>query len=485
MVNQRRQPVQIAPEEIAQTEQAMQQVRAWNQEHLQAGRTPRAHVMTYGCQQNEADSQRLAGMAQRMGYERTENAGEADWILVNTCAVREHAEMRALGNIGQLSHYKKANPHLIIAVCGCMVQQEHMTEKLRRSYPYVDLVFGTHALWRFPQLLYQRLTQDKRVFDIADEPGRIAEDLPVARPGGVQAWLSIMYGCNNYCSYCIVPYVRGRERSREPGRIEEEFRALLADGYREITLLGQNVNSYGKDLPQPVSFAQLLERLNAIPGEFWIRFMTSHPKDMTPALIDTIARCPKVARKLHLPFQSGSDTVLQRMNRGYTAGHYLSLIDYARDRMPELEFSSDVIVGFPNETAEEFSKTMDLVRRVRFQSLFTFLYSPRSGTPAAAMEDATPTEEKKQRFSQLLACQNEITRQVNQTYLSRRLRVLIDGETGDAAYPYSARTQGGILVLIESEKPLSLGFCDVVIVRTTMRSLIARVLEEKNEVKHG
>ena len=299
---------------------------------LLGDKRPKAYTHTFGCQQNEADTERIRGMLSEMGYEMTDTPDEADFILFNTCAVREHAEDRAFGNVGALRHLKKERPGIVIAMCGCMAQQEKNVEKIKKSYPQVNLLFGTHALWRFPSLLYRVLTEKKRVFDIGGEDD-IAEGLPVLRAKGAKAWLSIMYGCNNFCTYCIVPYVRGRERSRRPEEIEKELRELVAAGYKEITLLGQNVNSYGKDLGIDVDFADLLRRLNAVPGDFWLRFMTSHPKDASPKLFSAMAECDKVAKQLHLPFQSGSDEILHRMNRRYTAAQYLELVDYARKEL--------------------------------------------------------------------------------------------------------------------------------------------------------
>ena len=317
------------------------QIAAMNRDfEITNGRKPRAYTQTFGCQQNEADTERIAGMLHDMGYEKTIHTDDADVLIYNTCAVREHAESRALGNIGALSHLKKQRPDITIGLCGCMVQQKHIPDKIRKSYPQVNLLFGTHALWRFPELLYRRLSGEKRVFDTSgEERGTIAEGLPVQREKGPRAWLSIMYGCNNFCTYCIVPYVRGRERSRCPEDIENELRELVALGYKDITLLGQNVNSYGKDLDVDIDFSDLLRRLNAVPGDFLLRFMTSHPKDASHKLFDTMAECKKVAKQLHLPFQSGSDAVLQRMNRGYTAEKYRALIAYAREKMPDITLS--------------------------------------------------------------------------------------------------------------------------------------------------
>ena len=466
----------VTEEQIAHQYEYMQFIARMNAERAQVrGEKPRAFTQTFGCQQNEADTERIAGMLREMGYDKAEKAEEADVIVINTCAVREHAESRALGNVGALSHLKKARPEVTICLCGCMVQQAHMPEKIKKSYPQVDLVFGTHALWRFPELLYRRLTGDKRVFDTTgDEGGYIAEGLPVLRDGGTKAWLSIMYGCNNFCTYCIVPYVRGRERSRSPEEIEAELRQLVAEGYKDITLLGQNVNSYGKDLEQDIDFSDLLRRLNAVPGDFLLRFMTSHPKDASHKLFDTMADCEKVAKQLHLPFQSGSDGILKRMNRGYTAAHYRELIAYAREKMPEITLSSDIIVGFPGETEEDFEQTRALVEATGFDMLYTFLYSRRSGTPAAEMEDNTPHAVKQARFERLLATQDKAVQPRQDAYLGRRLRVLVDGKSKGTEYPLTARTEGGLLVCCAGENLRVGEFAEVTIDKTSLRCLFGR-----------
>ena len=340
--------------------------------------------------------------------------------------MREHAEDRAFGNVGALRHLKKERPGIVIAMCGCMAQQEKNVEKIKKSYPQVNLLFGTHALWRFPSLLYRVLTEKKRVFDIGGEDD-IAEGLPVLRAKGAKAWLSIMYGCNNFCTYCIVPYVRGRERSRRPEEIEKELRELVAAGYKEITLLGQNVNSYGKDLGIDVNFADLLRRLNAVPGDFWLRFMTSHPKDASPKLFSTMAECGKVAKQLHLPFQSGSDEILHRMNRRYTAEHYKSLIADARSKMPDITLSSDIIVGFPGETDEEFEETVRVCRRAGFAWLHVFPYSSRKGTVAAKMKqvDAAVAEE---RAARLRAVSDELKTEFLTRQLGKIKEVYVEEE---------------------------------------------------------
>ncbi|MFQ9028682.1 MAG: tRNA (N6-isopentenyl adenosine(37)-C2)-methylthiotransferase MiaB [Oscillospiraceae bacterium] len=349
--------------------------------HTQRGRSVRALVDTFGCQQNVADSQHIMGMLEAMGCTFVAAPEEADIVVLNTCAIRDHAEKRVYGTLGALTHTKKANPEQIICLCGCMAQRPEVAEKVRQSYRHVDLVFGPQALWKFPELLYQVYTRRGRVFSVEDEHGSIAEDMPVVREGRTRAWVSIMYGCNNFCSYCIVPYVRGRERSREPDRILAEVRQLAAEGYKEITLLGQNVNSYGKDLDTPWDFADLLSALDKIEGDYLLRFMSSQPKDASYKLFDTMARCKHVARQLHLPVQSGCDRVLRAMNRPYDRAKYLDLITYARKVMPDLVLTSDVIIGFPGETEAEAMETVALVEQVRFDALFTFIFSPVPAPP--------------------------------------------------------------------------------------------------------
>lgn len=428
----------------AQLERQREYTRQLAALHQQRGKPVYALVDTFGCQQNVADSQHILGMLRDMGCQFTDDAAQADIVVLNTCAIRDHAEKRVYGNLGALTHTKKQNPEQVICLCGCMAQRPEVAEKVRQSYRHVDLVFGPQALWKFPELLYRVYTRRGRVFSVEDEHGTIAEGMPVVREGNVRAWVSIMYGCNNFCSYCIVPYVRGRERSRRPEDILAEVRELAQAGYQDITLLGQNVNSYGKDLGLGVDFAWLLEQVNAIPGEFLIRFMTSHPKDAGARLFDTMAACEKVAPVLHLPFQSGSSRVLQAMHRGYTREHYLSLVDELRARIPEIVLTSDVIVGFPGETQEEFEQTMSLIETVRYDALFTFLFSPRRGTPAERMPDPMPKEQKSANFQRLLQRQNEISWEKHQRYVGGIYRCLVDGQGTDGRL--TARTDGGRLV---------------------------------------
>ena len=398
----------ISPEELAAQRPFTENIRQYYETRCDAA-APLAYVRTFGCQQNVADSEHIKGMLAAMGFGFTENPEEAEVILFNTCAVRERAVERVFGNIGALKRIKNSRPEVLIAVCGCMVQQPHVAEKLKESYPFVGLVFGTHVIHRFPQLLWEALSSHGQLSVTPQEDGVIAEGMPVRRDGSFKAWLPVMYGCNNFCTYCIVPYVRGRERSRDPAVILEEARRLVADGYKEITLLGQNVNSFGKGAEHGVNFAALLRQINAIPGDFTIRFMTSHPKDATRELFDTIATCEKVSRHFHLPFQSGNDRVLKAMNRGYTRQQYLELVAYARSVIPDISFTSDVVVGFPGETRAEFEDTLSLIQEVEFTSLFTFIYSPREGTPAARLPDPVPLAEKTAWLQELTAAQETIS----------------------------------------------------------------------------
>ena len=414
--------------------------------HAQRGKAVHALVDTFGCQQNVADSQHIMGMLEAMGCDFVTEPAEADIIVLNTCAIRDHAEKRVYGNLGALTHTKKANPEQIICLCGCMAQRPEVAEKVRQSYRHVDLVFGPQALWKFPELLYQVYTRRGRVFSVENEHGSIAEGMPVVREGRTRAWVSIMYGCNNFCSYCIVPYVRGRERSRDPEQIIAEVRQLAAEGYKEITLLGKNVNSYGKDLGTGYDFADLLAALDEIPGDYLIRFMSSQPKDASFKLFDTMARCSHVAKQLHLPVQSGCDRVLRAMNRPYDKARYLELITYARKVMPELVLTSDVIIGFPGETEAEAMETVALVEQVRFDALFTFIFSPRPGTPAAKLDDPVPRAEKQVWFDRLCDAQNKISEEIHAQYVGRTLRCLIDGQSDDSRWPLTARTAGGRLV---------------------------------------
>ena len=442
---------------------------------------PTAYVETYGCQQNEADSEILRGLLERCGYTICGGPEGADVVIFNTCAIREHAEQRVFGNLGALSHTKRRHPEQKIFLCGCMAGQAHVAERVKKSYPYVDVCFNPHHLWQLPEYLHRVLTKKGRIFATEEGPGVIAEGLPQKRQGRVKAWVSIMYGCNNFCSYCIVPYVRGRERSRRPEAVIEECRGLIAAGYKDITLLGQNVNSYGKDLGLGVDFADLLAQIAQIPGEFTLRFMTSHPKDASFKLFDTMAKYPNIAHQFHLPVQSGSDRILKAMNRCYDRAQDLSLIEYGRKVMPDIVFTSDIIVGFPGETEEDFAATLELCEAVRYDALFTFIYSPRRGTPAASLPDPTPRAEKNARFDRLLEVQNRISEQRHRDYIGKTVRVLADGADGDML---TGRTDGGRLVRFPGDPALIGQFVPVTITGHTTWSLTGDYAPSK-EVRHG
>ncbi len=396
--------------------------------HAKNGRVgdkaPLCFVQTFGCQQNEADSERIAGLAVLMGYKITNDPTKATLILVNTCAVREHAEKKALSIIGQYKHLKDADPDVLIGVGGCMVTQKHRADQLKNSYPYVSFVFDTGSVHTLPSLVAGALAGAKRRFVIGESAG-IAEGIPTERALPYKAWLSIMYGCNNFCTYCIVPYTRGRERSRTPEAILDEARSLIAGGAKDITLLGQNVNSYGKDL-EGADFPSLLRSIARLDGDFRVRFMTSHPKDASDALIEVMAEEEKIVRHFHLPVQSGSDQILDRMNRRYTAEKYLGIIERLKAAIPDVSITSDIIVGFPGETEEDFELTMEMLRRVRYDMIFSFIYSPRRGTPAAEMPDQVPHEVSTARFERMLALANEISLERNQRFIGRTVRVLAE-----------------------------------------------------------
>ena len=409
------------------------------------GHAPKYFTQTFGCQQNQNDTEKMRGMLSSAGYEPTEDKAEADLILFNTCAVRDHAEQKVYGCIGALQQYKRLKPSLIIAVCGCMTQQEKVAEEIKKKYKQVNLLFGTKAMYRFPENLFKVLSTGNPVFDISESGPDIVEEVPISRDSDYKAWVSIMYGCNNFCSYCIVPYVRGRERSRKPEDVISEIKKLVSEGYKDITLLGQNVNSYCKDSDNGWNFSKLLRAINDIEGDFRIRFMTSHPKDASFELFDTIAECDKICKHIHLPFQSGSDCVLKAMNRRYTRKDYLALIEYAKNKIPGVVFTSDVIVGFPTETEEDFQKTLELVREVGFGGLYTFIYSPRKGTPAAEVEQI-PESIKHERFDRLLALQNQIAVELNEKYIGKTLEVMIDGYTDSSNRTQNGRTDTNIIV---------------------------------------
>ena len=429
------------------------------------GKAPLAFVRTYGCQQNVSDSEKIKGLLLAMGCELAQDSDDADIIVFNTCAVRENAEDRAFGNVGALKALKKKKPGLIIALCGCMTEQPHVAEKLKSSFPFVDLVFGTNAIHLLPQMFYEVLTEKKRVFAQGVNDNLIHEGLPIKRESGLKAFIPIMHGCDNFCSYCIVPYVRGREKSRTPSAILSEFSQVVHEGYKDITLLGQNVNSYGKNLSEDINFAELLRRVDNVEGDYWLRFMTSHPKDATRELIDVMAQGKHICRHLHLPFQSGSNRILTRMNRHYTREKYLKIVSYIKKKMPDISLTSDVIVGFPGETYDDFCETLSLIKEVGFTSLFTFIYSKRVGTPAAKMDDPISSEEKSAWFQELLQVQNEVTSQQCQKYVGQTVKVLVEGRSTKLG-SLTARTQGNIIVDLQGDESLIGKFAMVKIVGT-------------------
>ena len=423
---------------------------------------PKAFVHTYGCQGNVADSEKILGMLREMGYEFCDSAEDADLVLYNTCAIREHAEDRVFGNVGALKPIKKQRPDMIIALCGCMMQQQSVADRIKNSFSFVDLVFGTHVAYKLPEFMYRILCTGKRVFDITDSDGNIVEGLPIMREGTLRAWIPIMYGCNNFCSYCIVPYVRGRERSRDFDCVINEVKEVIAAGSKEITLLGQNVNSYNKDLDESKRFPALLKAISEIEGDFIIRFMTSHPRDCTKELLDVMASSDKIAKHLHLPFQSGNDRVLKEMNRHYDREKYLSLIDYAYKVMPELSITSDVIVGFPGETYEEFCDTLSLIEKVKYTSLFTFIFSARPGTKAYSMPDPVSRDEKGKWFKELTDLQERIAGERTANMKGKTYRVLVEG-TAKGEGMLSGRTGGNIIIEFPGDESLIGEFIDVTV----------------------
>ncbi len=443
----------ISTDNISQEQYEYMNLTSEIMEIRKRGDKPLAFIHTYGCQQNVADGERIKGMLKLSGYDFTDDVNEADFILFNTCAVREHAEDRVFGNVGALKALKRRHPSILIALCGCMMEQEHIANKIYKSFPFVGLVFGTHALHRFPELLYKSLTNGKRVFETGNDDKKVYEGIPIRRDGTFKGWLPIMYGCDNFCTYCIVPYVRGRERSREKDIIISEAKEMINSGFKDITLLGQNVNSYGKNLENGVSFAELLREIDSIDGDYWLRFMTSHPKDCTTELIDTIAESKHVSTHLHLPFQSGSDRILKQMNRHYDREKYLKIINYAKSKIPNLSLTSDIIVGFPGETYEDFKETLSLIREVEFTSLFTFIYSPRVGTPAAKMDDPISAEEKSKWFRELLTVQEEIAAKRCASMVGTTEKVLIEGKK-EKTNELTGRTSGNIIVELEGSEDL-------------------------------
>lgn len=440
------------------------------------GRTRLALTETYGCQQNENDTERIRGMLRDAGFEFTEDAMKADLVIYNTCAVRENAEQKVFGRLGILKHIKEERRDMVIGICGCMVQQEHITEKIKQVHEHVDLVFGTHALYKMPELLYEAIKGKKTVVDIESSDGAIAEEIPIMRDDTKKAWVSVMYGCNNFCSYCIVPYVRGRERSREPQAIIDEVEELVAGGCSEICLLGQNVNSYGKDLETEIDFADLIRMVNGIEGVERIRFMTSHPKDLSDKLISAIAECGKVCKQLHLPFQAGSDRILNEMNRRYTKEEYLKKIAKVKKAIPGISLSTDVIVGFPTETNEDFEETLDVLRRVEFDNIFSFIYSRREGTPAAKLDFVLSEEQIHENFNRLLEVQNEISKRKNEAYVGKVERVLVDGVSKNDKSMLCGRCDSSKIVNFKGDMSLVGKYIDVKITEAHTWSLNGEIV---------
>lgn len=439
---------------------------------------PLAYIRTYGCQQNVADSERIKGMLSEAGFSFTDSPENADFILFNTCAVREHAEDRVFGNVGALKNIKRKHPSTLIALCGCMMEQEHVAKRIHDSFPFVGLVFGTNCLHEFPRLLYNNLLYGKRTFLRGNTDDNVYEGIPIKRDGLFKGFLPIMYGCDNFCSYCIVPYVRGREKSRKPEVVINEAREMISQGYKDITLLGQNVNSYGKGLDPRPDFSTLLREIDSIEGDYWLRFMTSHPKDCTKELIDTIAQSKHIAHHLHLPFQSGSNKILDLMNRRYTREKYLDIIRYTKERIPDLSLTSDIIVGFPGETYDDFKETLDLIREVEFTSLFTFIYSRRKGTPAAQMEDVATDEEKSKWFQELLKVQEEIAAKRCAQMVSSIQKVLIEEKSPNKEGILCGRTSGNIIVEFAGDDNLIGNFVNIKITKARNWILNGEIMKE-------
>lgn len=443
----------------------VEQVRNLNTVYiLETGKTRKFKIDVFGCQMNERDSETIAGMLTDMGFEEVSENDFADIIVFVTCCVRENAEERIYGHIGALSG-ECAEKGSFIAACGCMMQQPHVVEKIKKSYHNVKIVFGTHNIHTFPELLHRYLTTGKKVFEVWEKEDRIIEDLPIKRAEKHKAWVNIIYGCNNFCSYCIVPHVRGRERSRSFNDILNEIKALAADGCKEVTLLGQNVNSYGNDLGEKDLFARLLYAIEDIDGIRRVRFMTSHPKDLSDSLIDAMKNCGKVCNHLHLPVQSGSTRILEKMNRKYTKEHYLSLVDRIKAAVPDIALTTDIIVGFPGETDEDFENTLDVVRKVGFDAAFMFIYSPRKGTPAARLEQTTPPDVISRRFKALVDLQTAISTELARKTEGKILEVLVDGPSKQNPDILSGRTRTNRLVNFKAEGIEKGDFAEVEIIR--------------------
>ena len=470
---------EISTDIILKNQMMSGEIRKINEEfYLEKGRKKKYFVETYGCQMNEHDSEKLSGMLLEMGYEEGDDIRNSDLVIYNTCCVRENAELRVFGNLGSLKPLKKKNKDLTIVVCGCMMQQPHIIEEIKKKYSHVDLIFGTYNVHNFPSLLYRTLSEEENMLvEIWDKESFIIEDLPVNRKYSAKAYVNIVYGCNNFCTYCIVPYTRGRERSRTKEAIIDEIRDLAENGTKEITLLGQNVNSYGKTLDEDIDFADLLEEVNKIEGIERIRFMTSHPKDISKKLIDAMARSEKVCHQLHLPVQSGSNEILKKMNRNYTREKYMEMVDYAREKMPDISISTDFIIGFPGETEKDIEETIDLIKHVKYDSAFTFIYSIRTGTPAAKMENQIPDKLKHQRFERILKELNNIVTLKLKDYKDKTVRVLVEGTSAKDEEILTGRNEQYVTINFKGDKSLIGKFVNVKITKTKSFSLYGEISE--------
>ena len=434
-------------------------------------------ISTYGCQMNEEDSEKLSGMLKSQGYERTENKEEASIIIFNTCCVRENAENKVFGNLGQLKQLKKKNPNLVIAICGCMMQQVGMADKVLKTFPYVDIIFGTHNAHKFPEYLHRVLQEGVQVKEILNKEEGIVEGLPIDRKSDVKAFVTIMYGCNNFCTYCIVPYVRGRERSRKSEDIIKEIEELVSQGYKEITLLGQNVNSYGKGLEEDIDFAGLLRKVNEVKGLERVRFMTSHPKDLSDDVIMAIKECDKLCEQVHLPVQSGSSRILKEMNRHYDREYYLDLVKKIKSEIPDVTLTTDIIIGFPGETEEDFLDTLSLCEEVGYDSAFTFIYSRRNHTPADKMENQIPDDIKHDRFNRLVEAINKKVVIKNKEYEGKVVEVLVEGPSKNDETKLTGRTRNGKLVNFAGDEKLVGELVNLKISRAQPFSLIGEIVE--------
>ncbi len=474
----KREVFETSTETLLKNQIMVNEVRQKNQEiYEKIGRKFKFIILTYGCQMNEHDSETMIAMLNDMDFEQTDRKEKADLIIFNTCCIRENAELKVYGNLGSLKRLRKKNPHLKIVVCGCMMQQPHIVEEIKSKYNYVNLIFGTHNIHNFPFLFNQTYGASKMLTEVWDEEGQLIEGLPVERKISSKAFVNIMYGCNNFCTYCIVPYTRGRERSRTPEAIIHEITTLVNQGVKEVILLGQNVNSYGKTLESPIDFPDLLKQVSDVPGLKRIRFMTSHPKDLSEKLLEVMASRENICKYLHLPVQCGSDKILKQMNRHYTKEQYIKIIEHARALMPEISISTDIIVGFPGETEEDNAETMDLIRRVEYDSAFTFMYSRRTGTPAAEYEEQVPEDVKNRRFKEVLGVLNPIAIRKNKSVKGQVFEVLVESYSKTNGTMLSGRSQYNHVINFEGDESLLGKIVKVKITDPRNFSLNAEIIE--------